>query len=208
MGISRLSFPSPQIQWPVCLSLEMVTVFWLHPWMRSDCWTGTMENCSMSKREEECVYTYMYGRCAWVGLVHMCMHYGFVYTSICEEMCDVWYGLSLGRGACGAEDGKIWFWNLMEVRMRVWVRLVWWGGLVVMGWWREGWLWDGETTRGNWRGVCITFWSSKWKNTSRLGHTLWKGGSVADGAAGGGGGGGGGKKVTSDLGLKEETRRK
>ena len=19
-----------------------------------------------------------------------------------------------------------------------------WGGLVVMGWWREGWLWDGE----------------------------------------------------------------
>ena len=36
MGDSSL--PSPQIKGPVCLSLEMVTVFWLHPWMtRSDC---------------------------------------------------------------------------------------------------------------------------------------------------------------------------
>ncbi|KAL5484048.1 hypothetical protein EMCRGX_G020479 [Ephydatia muelleri] len=50
----------------------MVTVFWLHPWMRrSDCWTGTMENCSMSRNVEQRIY-----------------------------------------------DDKIWFWDLMEVRMR------------------------------------------------------------------------------------------
>ena len=50
------------------------------------------------ERKSVCMCVYTYGRCTWVVLVHMCMHYGFVYTSICEEMCDVWYGLSLGRG--------------------------------------------------------------------------------------------------------------
>ena len=91
------------------------------------------------------------------------MHYGFVYTSICEEMCDVWYGLSLGRG--------------VEQRMArfgsgTWWKLEW---KCELGWCDgEGWLWwDGGERVG-----C---------GMVRQPGALWKGGSVADGAAGGGG---------------------
>ena len=33
-----------------------------------------------------CMCVYTYGRCTGVVLVHMCIYYGFVYTSICENM--------------------------------------------------------------------------------------------------------------------------
>ena len=67
-GFPSLPHPLRSSDQYVCLSLEMVTVFWLCPWMS---WTETMENCSMSKRERGrvcvcvCVCVHMGGVDKW-----------------------------------------------------------------------------------------------------------------------------------------------